>query len=144
MKLFLGGTCNRSKWREQLIEGLNMDYFNPVVDEWNDASQAEEIKQRALCDFCVYVLTPKMTGFYSIAEAVEDAVQRPEKVVFCVLARDGEDEFSPFQVKSLQAVAELIERHTGKPAFTSLDDLREWLNRQLDKHALAGRALSAG
>lgn len=130
MKIFLGGTCNQSRWREQLIEGLNMAYFNPVVEDWNEDRRQEELRQRELCDFCLYVLTPKMTGFYAVAEAVEDAVKRPEKVVFCALRRDGGDEFTPFQVKSLQAVAELIERNIGRPTFTDLDALRAWLNRQ--------------
>lgn len=34
MKVFLGGTCNGSKWREELIPLLQVGYFNPVVDEW--------------------------------------------------------------------------------------------------------------
>ena len=39
----------------------------------------EEIKQRAECDFCLYVITPKMTGVYSIAEVVDDSNKRPEQ-----------------------------------------------------------------
>jgi len=31
-KIFLGGTCNNSTWREQLIPMLQINYFNPVVD----------------------------------------------------------------------------------------------------------------
>ena len=31
MKVFLGGTCAESKWREKLIPLLQCDYFNPVV-----------------------------------------------------------------------------------------------------------------
>ena len=36
MKVFLGGTCNNSKWRDKLIPMLNIDYFNPVVDDWTE------------------------------------------------------------------------------------------------------------
>jgi hypothetical protein len=32
----------------------------------------EEIKQRAECDFCLYVITPKMTCVYSIAEVKDN------------------------------------------------------------------------
>jgi len=32
-KVFLGGTCNESTWRDELIPMLEIDYFNPVVDE---------------------------------------------------------------------------------------------------------------
>ena len=32
-KVFLGGTCNESTWRDELIKKLKIDYFNPVVDD---------------------------------------------------------------------------------------------------------------
>jgi len=35
-RVFLGGTCNNSKWRDVLIPRLKIDYFNPVVDDWNE------------------------------------------------------------------------------------------------------------
>ena len=35
-KVFLGGTCNGSKWRNELIPSLNVDYFDPVVEDWNE------------------------------------------------------------------------------------------------------------
>jgi hypothetical protein len=45
-KVFLGGTCNESTWRTELIGMLNgIDYFNPVVDDWTPAHQDEEIMQ---------------------------------------------------------------------------------------------------
>jgi hypothetical protein len=30
---------------------LKLDYFNPVVKDWNEAAQKEEIKQRKNCDY---------------------------------------------------------------------------------------------
>ena len=33
-KVFLGGTCNNSTWREELIPQLKIDYYNPVVKDW--------------------------------------------------------------------------------------------------------------
>lgn len=67
-KVFLGGTCNESEWRNYLIKLLTIDYFNPVVDDWTEECMAEERKQREICDYCLYTITPKMTGVYSIAE----------------------------------------------------------------------------
>ena len=49
-KVFLGGTCNESTWRDELIQMLKIDYFDPVVDDWNERAQREEIKQRETCD----------------------------------------------------------------------------------------------
>ena len=127
MKVFLGGTCNESTWRDELIEKLEIDYFNPVVDDWTPECMAEEIKQRETCDFCLYVLTPKMTGVYSIAEVVDDSNKRPEKTVFCFLEEDGDNEFDEFQLKSMKQVAKMVEENGGK-AFISLKSVATYLN----------------
>ena len=37
-KIFLGGTCNENKWREELIPMLKVDYFNPIVEDWTEES----------------------------------------------------------------------------------------------------------
>ena len=52
---------------------MKIDYFNPVVDDWTPECQDEEIRQRELCDYCLYTITPKMTDVYSIAEVVDDS-----------------------------------------------------------------------
>lgn len=33
-KVYLGGTMNESYWREELISMINIDYFDPTVDDW--------------------------------------------------------------------------------------------------------------
>ena len=68
MKVFLGGTCNESAWREELIPMLKIDYFNPVVDDWNEEAYKNELRERKICDLCLYTITPEMAGVYSIAE----------------------------------------------------------------------------
>jgi hypothetical protein len=50
MKVFLGGMCNDSLWRERLIPTLEIDYFNPVVEDWNEEAQERELKEREECD----------------------------------------------------------------------------------------------
>ena len=67
MKIFLGGTCNGSNWRDELIPKLQCDYFNPVVKDWTPACQEEERRQRQGCDVVLYVITPLMEGVYAIA-----------------------------------------------------------------------------
>lgn len=115
MKVFLGGTCAESTWREELIPVLEIDYFNPVVEDWTPECQAEELKQREECDFILYVITKEMQGVYSIAEVIDDSNKRPHSTVFCFL----EEGFTKGQIKSLQAVADMVERNGG----TSLSDL---------------------
>ena len=90
-KVFLGGTCNESTWRDKLIKMLEIDYFNPVVDDWTEECYQEELRQREICDYCLYVITPRMTGVYSIAEVVDDSNKRPEKTIFCLLEYDLSD-----------------------------------------------------
>ena len=149
-KVFLGGTCNNSKWRDILIKMLNIDYFNPVVDDWTEECYQEELKQREICDYCLYVITPRMTGVYSIAEVIDDSNKRPNKTLFCVLKSDikyrldirwneetekfcigkeeTEKQFDKEQMKSLDRVGQMVERNGGK-YFKSLEEVANYLNK---------------
>nr|DAF66698.1 MAG TPA: Nucleoside 2-deoxyribosyltransferase like protein [Caudoviricetes sp.] len=149
-KVFLGGTCNDSKWRYELIPMLDIDYFNPVVDDWTEECYQEELKQREICDYCLYVITPRMTGVYSIAEVVDDSNKRPNKTILCVLKLDvdykpvlrwneeenkffiGHDEvekpFNEGQMKSLERTGLMVERNGGK-YFKSLEEVASYLNK---------------
>ena len=140
MKVFLGGTCNNSKWRDKLIPMLNIDYFNPVVDDWTEECYQEELKQRKICDYCLYVITPRMTGVYSIAEVVDDSNKRPYKTLFCVLEEDDNPmhsltelalpklAFDKGQMKSLDRVGRMVESNGGK-YFKSLEEVASYLNK---------------
>lgn len=125
--VFLGGTCNNSTWREEIIPKLKISYFNPVVKEWNEAAQAAEIHARNNSDYVLYVITPKMTGIYSIAEVVDDSNKRPNKTLFCYLEVDGENVFSSHQLKSLKQTAKMVAGNGGK-TFISLDEVASYLN----------------
>jgi hypothetical protein len=126
-KVFLGGTCNESTWRDELIPLLKINYFNPVVENWDDKAYKEELHQREVCDYVLYVITPKMTGVYSIAEIVDDSNKRPEKALFCVLESDGDKTFDEGQLKSLKKVGEMVKKNGGK-TFKSLHSIATWLN----------------
>jgi hypothetical protein len=121
-RVFLGGTCNESTWRDEMMDYLyawGVEYFNPVVDDWNDEAYKNELREREICDYCLYTITPKMTGVYSIAEVVDDSNKRPEKTVFVVLEEAGEV-FTDGQMRSLKAVATMVEKNGGK----SFNDLK--------------------
>ena len=49
IKVFLGGTCNESTWRDEIIpllEEAGIDYFNPVVEDWTeDCIEIENIEK---------------------------------------------------------------------------------------------------
>lgn len=127
MKVFLGGTCNNTDWRSKLIRMLKIGYYNPVVADWIPDCMAEEIKQRKECDYCLYVITPKMTGVYSIAEVIDDSNKRPEKTIFCYLKQDNEFEFDEFQVKSLTQVGQMV-KENGGTWLNSLSEVAHYLN----------------
>ena len=134
MKVFLGGTCNESLWRKELIRLLEIDYFNPVVDDWTEECMAEEIRQRESCDYVLYVLTPLMTGVYAIAEAVDDSNKRPKKTLFCYLEKDMNSEgkfpvFSKGQLKSLGQVRNMIKKN-GANVFGTLAQVATYLNKE--------------
>ncbi len=135
MKVFLGGTCNESDWRERLIPMLTVDYFNPVVEDWTPECMAEELRQRESCDFCLYVITPKMTGVYSVAEVVDDSNKRPQRTILCVLDTDGPLAFSKGQRKSLASVERMVAKN-GAYVVPSLKAVASQLTTRSEMDAL--------
>lgn len=126
-KVFLGGTCNNSTWRDKLIDKLNLDYFNPVVDNWTEEDYKKELEERKNADFCLYVITPKMTGVYSIAEVIDDSNKIPGKTIFSYIKKDDDKEFTKDQIKSLEKVGEMVKRNGGK-CFSLLGEVAFYLN----------------
>jgi len=121
-KIFLGGTCNGSKWRDTLVPLLQIDSFNPVVENWTEECMKRELQERETCDYCLYAITPKMTGVYSIAEVVDDSNKRPQKTILVILEKDEDQSFSPVQLKSLKATAKLVASN-GSQVFYSLEEV---------------------
>ena len=126
-KVFLGGTCNESLWRNRLISRLKIGYFNPVVDDWTPECMREELKQRRDCDYVLYVITPLMTGVYSIAEVVDDSNKQPEKTLFCYVQRDKGFTFSKGQKRSLDSVGKMVVMNGGT-FLKNLNEVVSYLN----------------
>ena len=118
-KVFLGGTCNESTWRNELIpllEEKGIEYYNPVVEDWTPECQQEEYRQKEICDVHLYLITKKMKGVFSIAEAVASCQDAGKLTLFAFANFDGE--FDESERKSLDAVGNLIVKlggayHTG-------------------------------
>lgn len=121
MKVFLGGTVPGYPWRKDLIKKLEeagIEYFDPVVDDWDDAAYDEEERQKwTQCDVHLYIITPAQQGFYSLAEAVDSAwmtTQRNDIVtVYGFLKELDGEEFDERKVKSLIAIGKMIKRIGG-------------------------------
>jgi hypothetical protein len=133
-KIFLGGTCNNSKWRESLKTKLNIEYFDPQVPNWTPEAQKQEIVERNISDYVLYTITPLMTGVYSIAEVVDDSNKRPEKTLLCIMENDtGPDgktvSFPPHTLKSLYATAKMVKQNGGS-VYSSLEDVATRVNEK--------------
>lgn len=130
ISVFLGGTCNESTWRDELIGMLDtskVDAFNPVVDDWDEVAQANEDWHKVNDDFCLYVLTPEMTGIYSIFEVADDSNKRPDRTIFCVLPeRDGKT-FSVGIQKNFEKIKKDLIRN-GAKVCDSLEEIALFLN----------------
>lgn len=119
-KVFLGGTCNNSTWRDKLIpflEKQGVEYFNPVVDNWTPECQAEEERQKKICDVHLYLITPFISGYFSIAEAIQSSMDPTKRTIFTFIPEDGNPEqptkFTQSQIKSLLAVGNLVSHNGG-------------------------------
>ena len=133
MEVFLGGTTAKgTNWRDELIPMLEIDYFNPIVDDWNEKAYKKELQKRKTCDIILYVLSPLMEGNYSVAEVTDDSNKRPEKTILCILDKDGEGEYfkkswTKNQVKSNDAIKKLIEEN-GAYVLDNLEEVAEVIN----------------
>ena len=137
-RVFLGGTCNESTWREKIIPLLEIDFYNPVVSDWTEECKQEELHQRSICDYCLYVITPLMEGVYSIAEVVDDSNKRPEKTIFCFTITDYipainecgliEKKFTDKQINSLREVGKMVQRNGGM-FFETIEEAVNYLNK---------------
>ena len=111
-RIFLGGTCAETTWRDELIEELrnyDVEYFNPVVEDWTPEDQErEEDEKNNKCNIHLYVITPEMQGVYSIAEIINSCWQAQlygthvEDVAFFVMG-----EWDKKQIKSFNATMKL-------------------------------------
>lgn len=138
-RVFLGGTCNESRWRNRIMTKLDVPYFNPVVDDWTLQHQAEEIRQREICSVLMYTFTPAMTGSYAVAEVVDDSNKRPNRTVMVMLREDfvpsvGDLRFDESRWKSLGAIARLVASN-GAQVFTDLDAAADWSNSHSERLA---------
>ena len=125
MKIFLGGTCANTKWRDELIPyliKLHINYFNPVVKDWTPECQAiEEDEKNNKCDCHLYVITKEMKGTYSIAEIINSAWQSiiygttVNKVIFVIL---DEGTWEKHELKSFEATINMVKNIAPNNSLT--------------------------
>lgn len=126
-KVFLDGTENGSTWRAELIDKLEIEYFDPSGKERSRRTLREEEAQKAESDFCLYVITPLMDDFENISELVDDSNKYPQRTLFCYLEQDQDKSFNAHQLKSLKAVGQMVEGN-GARWLPDLQAVIKYLN----------------
>lgn len=123
MKVFLGGTCVEPDYRKELIPLLKCDYFNPVVDDWDEGCRLNEEREKKICNIHLYVITGKQEGYYSFTELGVDSVKLGKGMVLCIL----KDQFPDSKLKSLEAIENLC-KENGSIVCSSLQEVANYLN----------------
>lgn len=132
LSVFLGGTCNKSTWRDELITKLDsskINAFNPVVPNWTEEAQLNELNHRKNDDICLYVLTPEIPPYNSIsdAEVVDDSNKRPKQTIFCIIEERAGKRFNEHQQKGISMLNKILNQN-GVIIFNDLDQVAEYLN----------------
>jgi len=87
----LFGTCGNSKWRDQFMdnfEGSNIDYFNPMVDNWKPEDAAIEAEHLAADNIILFPITKETYGIGSLSEVgfgVLSAIKLDDRRDFVVM-----------------------------------------------------------
>ena len=107
MRIFFGGTCNNSTWRNVLIPALekrNLEFFNPVVKNWNEEARRIENDIKGRSDTVqLFVITSHMTGVFSIAEVVDASNKCPDRTVF-MIDFIGFDDSEKMSLRAVQGI----------------------------------------
>lgn len=128
-KVYLGGTFNGSTWREYfkpMLSLINWGWFDPVVADGTSVCKSEEIKQRKLCNICIYTITPEMEDPLNITQTIKDSNKYLDSTIIILLKNDGESSFTLKQWLDLQDEAKVISGR-GRPLFFGLSAVADWI-----------------
>lgn len=129
LTVFLGGTCGKSTWRNELNKKLNesVDSFNPVVPDWTPECQAAEDEHKLNDDIVLYVITPETKSPYSISEVTRSSITQPERTMICVIPEANGVVFEAHELKAWTKILKDC-RKDGATICNSLEEVAEKLN----------------
>jgi hypothetical protein len=138
-QVFLGGTCGRNTWRNELIsalvaQGVSQDaLFNPVVEHWTAECQAVEDQVKATAPIVVYYLAspkddnPNSVSAYSLVEATMALYDDGDRAVI-VFDTDG---LSGHVRKVMKKVENDLRKRFPQAAILSSGDLTSYLVKRI-------------
>lgn len=107
-RVFLGGTCAGTTWRDHIIPLLKIPFFNPVVENWTPESQERERVEKDICSIHLYVITPEQIGWFNFIEMTVSAMMK-DNITMVFFLSTPDNPFPEHRVKSISAIsAELI------------------------------------
>ena len=111
-KVFLGGSCGDTTWRTDLIPHLEqneIEYFNPVVEDWNDEAFKKEQEEKTYAATLLFVLSPRTENLYSIAEMV-NLIRDERRVIVVFVENDGDKSIDPFSKVAFSNIQKDMEK----------------------------------
>jgi len=92
--VFLGGSCNPTTWRKQivipLLEKQGITYYNPQVEKWNPSLVAEEAKAKESAELLFFVIDQRTLALASMIEVVELISRGRQLVLVLQQMHDGQ------------------------------------------------------
>lgn len=143
LSVFLGGTCGKSTWREELIKMFNdkVSYFNPIVKEWNEECQKIEDEHKQKDDIFLFVITPETDNAYSISEVTESSISRPESTIVCVMDNVNGERFEKHELLAWKKIVSNLKKLHRACICKDLVAVAKEINRRAEKKSEIEEAL---
>lgn len=114
----LFGTCGDSRWREEIaqpiLEQASVEYFNPVVKDWNEEARLREVDHAANDKVILLVITGETSAIGSLAESgwlALNARVRGQKLVAVLQNWFAPDDANPQDVKQNNKARDLVRKY---------------------------------
>ena len=125
--VFLGGSCNPTKWRKELaiplFEKNKIDYYNPQVDDWSEDLMVTENYQKDHAKYLLFVIDDETRAIASMIEAAYYIAQG-RKVVLTI-KKVSEPTFDEKELKDLNRgrtyLRDVAKQHNIS-VYESIDD----------------------
>jgi len=143
LSVFLGGTCGKSTWREELINMLSekVSYFNPIVKKWNEECQRIEDEHKEKDDIFLFVVTPETDNAYTISEVTESSISRPESTIVCVMDNVNGEKFEKHELLAWKKIVSNLKKQHRACICKDLKAVAKEINRRAEKKSEIEEAL---
>lgn len=137
--IFLGGTCGKNRWREEIVipqllaRGVAPEQlYNPVVEHWTPEVQQREDELKRTADILLFVIaspdpsTPDIRAVsgYSLVELTMCLYDAPHRTV-ALFDTTGMERRTAKGINKIEA--DLRQRFPDAPIFAEYSELIDWL-----------------